>query len=221
MYEQLYSKTGVRAIVGSGLLWAWYDCLFMSSFFPFDRGTGFMPEFAYLLIQLACTAFYTVVVTRSDWGARLLANRWSVGFGAEPGPWASEVTTVAGYCIVIAIVLLLSSEEVFALTNGYFDYRRMVQAAQDAMAPEHGEHAGEHEELDVTSWLDEHLATFGLTAREAEVARLLAHGRTQKWIADYLCISQNTTGTHLRHIYQKVGVHNRQEFLDALARPEE
>lgn len=83
MYEQLYSKTGVRAIVGSGLLWAWYDCLFMSSFFPFDRGTGFMPEFAYLLIQLACTAFYTVVVTRSDWGARLLANRWSVwGSGA-------------------------------------------------------------------------------------------------------------------------------------------
>ena len=144
-----------------------------------------------------------------------------VGFGAQPGPLASEVTTVVGYCIVIAVVLLLSSEEVFALTNGYFDYRRMVQAAQDAMAPDRAEHAGEHEELDVTSWLDERLAGFGLTAREAEVARLLAHGRTQKWIADYLCISQNTTGTHLRHIYQKVGVHNRQEFLDALAQPQE
>lgn len=501
MYEQLYSKTGVRAIGGSGLLWAWYDCLFMSSFFPFDRGTGFMPELAYLLIQLSCTAFYTVVVARSDWGGRLLASRWGiwgsgalgtlgslalvgsnaltggfstalfiagcllcasfmavmtlawgavystggsitatpyvagafacaivcdlplffmfplaaavfyaafpllsclvfmgidpedrtyrsvldetpitppgrtgslrarlgipvaiivgyilvmagfgyfqhlisfasaasggqsyghlvqivrgvaavlffvvilldlrhsrlvyrlglplmiagcmampfcfghpsfplaaaliicgytafdlfiwvvfssiactqshdplktiavmrltagagfsigvpcamafVGFGAQPGPLASEVTTVVGYCIVIAVVLLLSSEEVFALTNGYFDYRRMVQAAQDAMAPDRAEHAGEHEELDVTSWLDERLAGFGLTAREAEVARLLAHGRTQKWIADYLCISQNTTGTHLRHIYQKVGVHNRQEFLDALAQPQE
>ena len=497
MYEQLYSKTGVRAILGSGLLWAWYDCLFMSSFFPFGRGTGLMPELAYLLIQIACTVFYAAVVARSDWGSRLLTGRWStlgsgvlgtlgslalvgsnffegpwstalfvagcllcasfmavmtlawgavystggsitatpyvagafacailydlplffmfpeasavffalfpvlsclvfrsidpedrtyravlddtplgapgrtgslranlgipltilvgyvlvmagfgyfqhlisftsvasdgcsygrlvqiargvaavlffvtillnlrhsrlvyrlglplmiagcmampfcfghpsfplaaaliicgytafdlfiwvvfssiactqsrdplktvavmrlvagvgfaigapcamafVGFGSEPGPLASEVTTVAGYCIVIAVVLLLSSEEVFALTNGYFDYRRMVQAAQDAAGPDHGE----RDELDVTSWLDERLTAFGLTAREAEVARLLAHGRTQKWIADYLCISQNTAGTHLRHIYQKVGVHNRQEFLDALAQPGE
>lgn len=138
-----------------------------------------------------------------------------VGFGAQPGPLASQVTTVAGYCIVIAVVLLLSSEEVFALTNGYFDYRRMVQTAQASASIE------EHEELDVTSWLDERLAAFGLTAREAEVARLLAHGRTQKWIADYLCISQNTAGTHLRHIYQKMGVHNRQELLDVLAQPTE
>lgn len=179
--------------------------------------------------SIACTQSHdplkTIAVMRLTAGAGFAIGvpcaMAFVGFGAEPGPWASEVTTVAGYCIVIAVVLLLSSEEVFALTNGYFDYRRMVQAAQNAMAPEHGEHASEHEELDVTSWLDERLAAFGLTAREAEVARLLAHGRTQKWIADYLCISQNTTGTHLRHIYQKVGVHNRQEFLDALARPEE
>lgn len=495
MYEQLYSKTGIRAIAGSGLLWAWYDCLFMSSFFPFDRGSGLMPELAYLLIQIACAVFYAAVVMLPRQAAHLLAAKsyilscgaagtagsfllvasnalsgpaslplfavgcllcavfmggmtlaWGavyctggsitatpyvagafacailfdlplffmfpaaaaaffalfplasclvfttidpedrtyhavldttpfaapgrtgslranlgipltilvgyilvmagfgyfqhlisftavasdghsygslvqivrgvaavlffgiilldlrhsrlvyrlglplmiagcmampfcfghpsfplaagliicgytafdlfiwvvfasiactqsrsplltiavmrlvasvgfaigtpcamafVGFGTEPGPWASEVTTVAGYCIVIAVVLLLGNEEVFALTNGYFDYRRMVQAAQQSAAPD------ERDELDVTSWLDERLAAFGLTAREAEVARLLAHGRTQKWIADYLCISQNTAGTHLRHIYQKVGVHTRQEFLDALAQPED
>lgn len=54
----------------------------------------------------------------------------------------------------------------------------------------------------------------GLTAREKEIALLLAQGRTRAWIAESLCISENTVATHVRHIYQKLGVANRQEFID-------
>jgi DNA-binding CsgD family transcriptional regulator len=31
-----------------------------------------------------------------------------------------------------------------------------------------------------------------------------------------LGISENTVGTHMRHIYQKMGVHNRQDFIDVV-----
>lgn len=51
------------------------------------------------------------------------------------------------------------------------------------------------------------------TAREKEIAVLLAQGRTQPRIADMLGISENTVGTHVRHIYQKTEVHDRQQFI--------
>ena len=54
---------------------------------------------------------------------------------------------------------------------------------------------------------------FGLTARELDVAELLASGRSARFIQDQLNISESTTWTHIRHIYQKMGVSNRQAFL--------
>jgi HD-GYP domain-containing protein (c-di-GMP phosphodiesterase class II) len=49
----------------------------------------------------------------------------------------------------------------------------------------------------------------GLTTREVEVLRLLARGMTNKEIAAELVISPKTAGTHVEHIYEKVGVGNR------------
>jgi HD-GYP domain-containing protein (c-di-GMP phosphodiesterase class II) len=49
----------------------------------------------------------------------------------------------------------------------------------------------------------------GLTEREVEVLRLLARGMSNKEIAAQLFISPKTTGTHLEHIYSKLGVSNR------------
>lgn len=54
---------------------------------------------------------------------------------------------------------------------------------------------------------------FNLTNRETEVATLLAAGRSAKFIQEKLCISEGTAWTHIRHIYQKMGVSTRQEFL--------
>jgi DNA-binding NarL/FixJ family response regulator len=48
-----------------------------------------------------------------------------------------------------------------------------------------------------------------LTRRECEVLWLLEHGLTHKEIAARLCISDKTVGTHVEHIFCKLGVHNR------------
>jgi HD-GYP domain-containing protein (c-di-GMP phosphodiesterase class II)/DNA-binding CsgD family transcriptional regulator len=49
----------------------------------------------------------------------------------------------------------------------------------------------------------------GLTAREVQVLRLVARGRTDRQIADELVISRKTVGHHVEHIYAKTGVANR------------
>ena len=49
----------------------------------------------------------------------------------------------------------------------------------------------------------------GLTAREVEVLRLLAHGRTVRQVAHELVISPKTAGHHVQHVYAKIGVSTR------------
>jgi len=49
----------------------------------------------------------------------------------------------------------------------------------------------------------------GLTAREAEVCRLLALGLTTRQVADRLVISTKTADHHVQHIYTKIGVSTR------------
>jgi HD-GYP domain-containing protein (c-di-GMP phosphodiesterase class II)/biotin operon repressor len=49
----------------------------------------------------------------------------------------------------------------------------------------------------------------GLTPREIEVLRLLARGSTGPEIAEELAISKKTVGSHIEHIYAKIGVTNR------------
>lgn len=57
---------------------------------------------------------------------------------------------------------------------------------------------------------------YGLTNREFDVAVLLDKGRNIPFIQNELHIAEGTALTHLRHIYQKLGVHSRQEFISVL-----
>lgn len=54
---------------------------------------------------------------------------------------------------------------------------------------------------------------YGLTAREKEVFALWSAGYGSRYIEDKLCISQATVKTHVRHIYDKIGVRSRPELM--------
>ena len=116
--------------------------------------------------------------------------------GASPGgtAFSAQESTVVGYLMVIAVVLLLSSEDIW----GLFMWKKAASAGG--------------QQIDLASYSEK----WGLTQRESDILVYLVAGRTKPWIAENLVISENTVGTHVRHIYQKAGVHGRQELLDCL-----
>lgn len=83
-------------------------------------------------------------------------------------------------------------------------------SAHDAKTCDASAARGQNEEAALASLME----TYGLTAREYEVALLLARGRSLPFIQEELHIAQGTAQTHLAHIYRKLDVHSRQEFLD-------
>jgi DNA-binding NarL/FixJ family response regulator len=50
-----------------------------------------------------------------------------------------------------------------------------------------------------------------LSPRESEVLALLATGRTNRAIADQLCISEKTVARHVSNIFTKLGLSSRSE----------
>ena len=56
------------------------------------------------------------------------------------------------------------------------------------------------------------LLAYGLTPREADVARLVLHGKPTKAVSRELRISTNTVEDHLKAIFNKVGVGSRGEL---------
>ncbi len=58
-----------------------------------------------------------------------------------------------------------------------------------------------------------------LTPQEAQIARLLADGKTTRDAAAAVFISPKTVEYHLRHIYNKLGIHSRDELVAAFKPP--
>ena len=58
-----------------------------------------------------------------------------------------------------------------------------------------------------------------LTARELDVARLVADGLANKQVADRLCVSVRTVEVHLGRVFRKVGVSSRAELTVVALRP--
>jgi DNA-binding CsgD family transcriptional regulator len=89
------------------------------------------------------------------------------------------------------------------------------------------------EHLDARSWADRaraELAATGetlrrrdpstideLTPQELQIALLLAGGKTTREAAAALFLSPKTVEYHLRHVYQKLDIHSREELAQALA----
>lgn len=55
---------------------------------------------------------------------------------------------------------------------------------------------------------------FSLSDRETEIAFLLAQGRSRPYIREKLFISKNTVATHIKHIYQKLDIHSKEDLID-------
>jgi DNA-binding NarL/FixJ family response regulator len=100
-----------------------------------------------------------------------------------------------GY-ITLAIIL-------FTIERSAFFPRRDASMASDKSSLP---------DLEVTS---QKLAeSYSLTVREKEILNLLLQGRSGPYIAEDLYLSKSTIKTHIKHIYGKTGVSNRQQLID-------
>ena len=63
--------------------------------------------------------------------------------------------------------------------------------------------------VDSLAPLGQHDSSFGLTARELQVLRLVAAGKSNRAIAADLVISDHTARRHLQNIFRKLGVSSR------------
>lgn len=90
-----------------------------------------------------------------------------------------------------------------------------LKCARDASVDESAELLAQEENLDEK--VMRVAAEGGLSVRETEVLSYLARGRSQPYIRDTLVLSKNTVASHVKHIYQKLDVHSRQELLDLFA----
>lgn len=120
-------------------------------------------------------------------------------------------STLAVVSLVVVYLLLMVGIFSFDRSGGARDEQaqRSIAASDDPGAS--GFLAG----TDAAA-LDGWAKRFGLSARETEVFELLAKGRNRVYISKTLFISDNTTRTHMKNVYRKLGVHSQQELIDLL-----
>ncbi|MEC4184199.1 helix-turn-helix transcriptional regulator [Adlercreutzia sp. R21] len=72
-------------------------------------------------------------------------------------------------------------------------------------------------EMDLAALIDRSVGQLaiehGLTPRERDVLALMAQGRSSTFIGEELFVSTNTVRKHIAHVYEKLGVHSKQELL--------
>lgn len=142
------------------------------------------------------------VVAAFGWGTYTLGNYagWALfgllgldGLGASTG---------------LALVWALGVAMVFLLDTRAPDVQRIFADLHPQVRPE------EYRSI------DERCARLAseakLSARELEVLGMLAKGRSRAYMAEELCLSENTVRGHVSRLYGKVGVHSREELYRLL-----
>lgn len=139
-------------------------------------------------------------ITRIIWSLDLFVgfffSEWANSLAASAPTLPGVLSAVMGVAIVATYLFVFTSSE-----------------GETALLKEEGrEEAASQAEQEAKC---SRLTRVGkLSGRESDVLILVARGRSTPRIQDELGLSSNTVNTHIRHIYQKLGVHSRQELLD-------
>ncbi|WP_449315935.1 LuxR C-terminal-related transcriptional regulator [Rubneribacter sp.] len=129
------------------------------------------------------------------------------GMAVSAGIFAARLNTDAAYTALAYIVLVMA---VMTLDRGNF---RLWEFVADADP--------DTESASLRLRVEEVACVCKLTVRESEILLLLVEGRSAPWIASHLCIADGTVKVHVRHIYEKCGVHSKQELIDFVRKRDE
>ena len=164
--------------------------------------------------------FWSVLGIFLGWGIAYL------GFSVDFFVGVDEALRVSGCIIVFMLVVIFSAS--FVMTKDNYPHESDVEkpaseqegiplrdfinfTAEDevgASEPERNRPGKFYLQCEVVA------KTYGLSARQREVLGMLARGRNADYVTEKLIISAHTAKAHIYNIYQKTGVHSRQELMD-------
>lgn len=170
--------------------------------------SAFLIGFGYICFDLGAWILVASIARRARLSPALLFALMSL---------ASHLGMLAGALLGTFSLFSEASIDLTLALTGIF----LVAAATPTFGRINIVGVGERAEGDVEagpSATDERAAAliaerFGLTRRESEILGLLLEGRSRDYIEKQLVLSKSTVKTHVRHIYEKTGVHGQQELL--------
>lgn len=131
------------------------------------------------------------------------------GLGIDESPvWVSGVPDFSGWflfamnCLAIYFVFKKDFQVLFVESSNASDLIDAIGSPDSLNSDEN----------DIAKTLDKVAADHRLTVREREIIEHLYSGKTNAVIASELYISQNTVKTHVKNIYEKLGVSSRMEL---------
>lgn len=139
-----------------------------------------------------------------------LGRETQSAFDALSGsPLSSETTvSIALVVVVICCAMLLVSEQDIRSRWGISLYEDGTGSQPRPLS------AGERNRLELRC--AELQSAYGLSPREEEVLLLLAQRKSIRAIQEELSIANGTAKAHVRHIYEKLGVHTREELFEVV-----
>ncbi len=140
------------------------------------------------------------------------------GMGEARLSFSEKAVLMTGWTLGLVIRFLIGSvSEPFALATAYIavlwatyaSFRTVYNRQEDAFIARLEQERAEQ---------DNHIYTeickrYGLTPREREVMEMLVQGHTRPYICKALSIADGTARAHAFHVYQKLGVHKKDELL--------
>lgn len=140
----------------------------------------------------------------ANYAGRLLVALCASGPRPFLSAYAGAGPGAGGMALGVALLWATGVAMAFCLETRDPDVQRIFADLRTRVDPE--------EFATIDRRCDELARTYALTAREADVLRLLAKGRSKNYIAETLYISENTVRGHARRLYAKLGVHTRDEL---------
>lgn len=133
------------------------------------------------------------------------------GFGASmfmPAADAQHLGALVPVTVIIAVLIVI-------VTTFFFSERQLSSPWGVLLKGPVGQDREEYLEKNRIGTKCRELAKhYDLTTREEEILLLLALGKKPSAIEEELYVAKSTVKTHIKHIYQKLGIHSRQELFD-------
>ena len=117
--------------------------------------------------------------------------------GQAPLPLAPLVENLSAVILYVAVLAAC------AMTAGLIERKDRTRTVDEALKLSKNQR---------TIIYDEIASSFGLTPREREIFELMAKGYSRPLICETLVIAESTARSHAKHVYQKLGIHTREEL---------